>query len=247
MGPPVGLEVRGLGVGLAAPAVLAGVDDHLPPPQPPPASLLERHEARRRLLRAKRVEAGGRGREALRRREPKVDIEIEILMSGRGIAGIEVLGVGVRGVHGRVGVARNLVMWLTQGAGVIAQVLVGGQRGGSVGRGVIGPRLRVGRVARVAELAKILVVVLPVGGGAGAGAQELLPGQQPGVLQRLVPGVTEGGLGVAQARALLPLDGLVLAGGEAQARVVMVIAVVSSVIVRGLCSRVMRPGEDGGH
>ena len=62
-----------------------------------------------------------------------------------------------------------------------------------------------------------------------------------------MPGVTEGGLGVAQARALLPLDGLVLTGGEAQARVVMVIAVVSSVIVRGLCSRVMRPGEDGGH
>ena len=170
MGPPVGLEVRGLGVGLAAPAVLAGVDDDLPPAQPPPASLLERHEARRRLLRAQRVEAGGSGREALRRCKPKVDIEIEILMSGRGIAGIEVLGVGVRGVHGRVGVARNLVMRLTQGAGVIAQVLVCGQRGGSVGRGVIGPSLRVGWVTWVAELAKILVVVLPVGGGAGAGA-----------------------------------------------------------------------------
>ena len=31
-----------------------------------------------------------------------------------------------------------------------------------------------------------------------------------------MPGVTEGGLGVAQARALLPLDGLVLARREAQ-------------------------------
>ena len=98
-------------------------------------------------------------------------------MSRRGIAGIEILVVvWVRGVHGRVGVARNLVMWLTQGAGVIAQVLVGRQRRGSVGRRVIGPRLRVGWVARVAELAKILVVILPVGGGAGTGAKELLPG-----------------------------------------------------------------------
>ena len=62
-----------------------------------------------------------------------------------------------------------------------------------------------------------------------------------------MPGVTEARLGVAQARALLSLDGLVLAGREAQTRVIMVIAIVSSVIVRGLCSRMMRPGEDGGH
>ena len=62
-----------------------------------------------------------------------------------------------------------------------------------------------------------------------------------------MPGVTDGGLGVIQAQTLLPLDGLVLARREAQTRVIMVIAIVSSVIVRGLCSWMMRPGEDGGH
>ena len=36
---------------------------------------------------------------------------------------------------------------------------------------------------------------------------------------------------MAQARALLPLDALVLAGGEAQARVVMVVAIVSSIVL----------------
>ena len=189
------------------------------------------------------------------RGKPKVDIEIKILMSGRGIAGIEVL-VRVRGVHGRVGVARNLVVCrLRQVAGVIAQVLIGGQGGGSVGRGVIVPGLGVSRVARVAELAKILVVILPVWGSAGAWSEELLPGQEPGVLEGagLVPGpvqhlrgVTKGGLRVAQARALLPLDALVLAGGEAQARVVMVVAVVSSVVLR---PQVLRAGagEYRGH
>ena len=124
------------------------------------------------------------------RGKPKVDIEIKILMSGRGIAGIEVL-VWVRGIHGRVGVARNLVVcWLRQVAGVIAQVLVGGQGGGSVGRGVIVPGLGVGGVARVAELAEILVVILPVGGSAGAGAEELLSGQEPAFLEGafVVPG-----------------------------------------------------------
>ena len=47
VGPQVGLQVGGLGVGLAAVVEGAGVDDHLPPPQPPPASLLERSQARR--------------------------------------------------------------------------------------------------------------------------------------------------------------------------------------------------------
>ena len=59
MGPPVGLEVRGLGVGLAAAAVLTRVDNHLPPAQPPATSLFKRDEAGWRLLTAQRVEAGG--------------------------------------------------------------------------------------------------------------------------------------------------------------------------------------------
>lgn len=41
VGPQVGLEVAGLGVGLAAVVEGAGVDDHFPPAQPPSASLLE--------------------------------------------------------------------------------------------------------------------------------------------------------------------------------------------------------------
>ena len=120
----VGLEVRGLGVGLAAVVVFTGVDDHLPPPQPPPTSLLDGHEAGWRLLRGQGgVERGRGGRETLAggRAEAKVDIKIEVLVCRRRISLIEIL----RGVQRMVRIASRIGV-----AGVwqsfVAQVLVGG-------------------------------------------------------------------------------------------------------------------------
>ena len=187
--------------------------------KPPAASLLERHEAGRLLRVGEWVEAGGGGLVLTpgpwhRSREPQVNIEVEVLVCGGRVAGVQVLGVpGVAaGLH-HVSVAQALV---GGGAVVVARYLCIAGVGG-------------------AQPAQVLVVV--VAGVVSSGLQQPpLPARVVScslqVCVSLHPVVVRGRGG----GCLLPLDDavLVLAAGEGEGGLLVLVAVVVLGRGRGL-------------
>ena len=146
--------------------------------KPPAASLLERHEAGRLLRVGEWVEAGG-GLVLTpgpwhRSREPQVNIEVEVLVCGGRVAGVEVLGVdggvgvGVHGVRGGDLLARVLVPEML----VVSRVRERSRSVGRVGRWLV----RVGVGVVVGVLGQILVVVL----GSVLRAPSVLGGREGG-------------------------------------------------------------------